>query len=66
MKLTVIVTLFPLIIMVKGAWLTAVQPVILSIGALFSAINLDVELLNEHFMGWKKWIGIEELNKEKK
>ena len=43
MKLIGIIALFTLIVMVKGSWwAAAVQPVILSLGAVLSAIDLDV------------------------
>ena len=43
MKLKAIFALFTLSVMVKGAWFaSAVQPVILSLGAVLSAIDLDV------------------------
>ena len=38
-----IVALATLIVIVKGAWwATAVQPVVLSLGAILSAVDLDV------------------------
>ena len=38
--------------MVKGAWwVAAVQPVILSLGAVFSAIDLDLEPIE-----WRNWL----------
>ena len=44
MKLSEIVVLFGVFVMAKGAWwAAAVQPVILSIGALFAALDLDIE-----------------------
>ena len=44
MKLSEIVVLFGVFVMAKGAWwAAAVQPVILSIGALFAALDLDLE-----------------------
>ena len=43
MKLTSIFTLFTLIVIVKGAWwAAAVQPVILSLGAVLGTIDQDV------------------------
>ena len=43
MKLTNIIALFTLITMVKGLWwAAAVQPVILSLGAILGAIELDL------------------------
>ena len=43
MKIIDILVLFSLSIIVKGTWwAAAVQPVILSIGAVFAAIDLDI------------------------
>ena len=43
MKLRSILALFTLIVMVRGAWFAAaVQPVILSLGAVLSAVDQDV------------------------
>ena len=43
MKLTVIFVLFTLSVKVKGAWwAAAAQPVILGLGAILSAMDLDV------------------------
>ena len=43
MKLKSILAVFTLSVMVKGTWLAAVvQPVILSLGAVLGAIDLDV------------------------
>ena len=44
MKLTdIIFVIFTLSVMVKGAfWAAAIQPLILSLGAILSAIDLDV------------------------
>ena len=43
MKLIDILALFTLIVMVQGTfWASAVQPVILSLGAVLTAIDLDV------------------------
>ena len=43
MKLKSIFALFTLSVMVKGTWLAAVvQPVILSLGAVLGALDLDV------------------------
>ena len=43
MKIRGIFALFTLVVMVKGTWLAAVvQPVILSLGAVLSAMDLDV------------------------
>ena len=55
MKLRSILALFTLIVMVKGAWLAAaVQPVILSLGAVLSAVDLDA--LDVQFTGLKSWL----------
>ena len=43
MKLSNIFILYTLIVIAKGAWLTAaIQPLILGFGAVFTALNLDV------------------------
>ena len=43
MKLQDILALCTLIVMVRGAWFaSAIQPVILSLGAVLSAVDLDV------------------------
>ena len=56
MKLLIIFALIALIELVKGTWLAAaaVHPVILSIGALFSAIDLDV--LDIQPIEWKNFL----------
>ena len=52
MKTKGIFALFTLIIIVKGAWWAAAfQPVILSLGAVLSAINLDLEPFE-----WRNWL----------
>ena len=43
MKIIDILVLFSLSIIVKGTWwAAAIQPVILSLGAVFAAIDLDI------------------------
>ena len=43
MKLTLFFALLTLIMMVKGAWwAAAVQPIILSLGAIFTAFDSDI------------------------
>ena len=55
MKLREIIAIFILSISVNGAWWTAaVQPVILSLGAVLSAIDLDV--LDVQTIGLKNWL----------
>ena len=55
MKLRDILALFTLIIMVRGAWFAAtVQPIILSLGAVLSAVDLDV--LDVQLNGIKSWL----------
>ena len=40
---------------VKG-WVAILQPILLSIGAAFTALNLDVDLLPDiQPLKWKKW-----------
>ena len=44
MKLISILALYALSVMVNGAWwIAAVQPVILSMGAVFAALDLDLQ-----------------------
>ena len=51
MKLSGVFALFALIVMVIGAWwAAAIKPVILSLGAIFGAIDLDV--LNVETIQW--------------
>ena len=52
MKLVSFLALLALIVMVKGTWwAAAVQPVILSLGAVLAAINQDVFDINS--IEWK-------------
>ena len=52
MKTFCILALFTLSVMVKGAWwAAATQPIILSFGALLTALNLDVQPLLD--VDWK-------------
>ena len=56
MKLRELFALFTLSAVVKGSlWAAAVQPIILSLGAMMAAIDQDV--LDVHFIdwNWKKW-----------
>ena len=63
MKLAEIFLLFTLSVMTKGAWLAAVvQPVILSIGAILSAIDLEVLEPIE----WKNFLKSDKDDKEPK
>ena len=46
MKTSCIFTIYTLIVIVKGTWWTAaVQPIVLTFGAAFAALNLDVQPL---------------------
>ena len=50
----VVYTVFTLIAIAKGAWwLAAVQPVMLSFGAAFAALNLDLQPIID--VDWRKW-----------
>ena len=52
MKLSAVFALFALIVMVKGAWwAAAVRPIILSLGAIWGAIDSDV--LNVEHIEWR-------------
>ena len=56
MKLREVFALFTLSVVVKGSlWAAAVQPVILSLGAMMAAVDQDV--LDVHFFDWRKWFG---------
>ena len=66
MKIRDIFALFTLIMIVKGTWwAAAVQPVILSLGAVLSAIDKDV--LDIEQIQWKNWLPfINKIEKEDK
>ena len=52
MKLTVIIALFSLNVMVSG-WVAFLQPIVLSIGAAFTALTFDAEpMLDFKFPKW--------------
>ena len=55
MKLRSIFVVFTLLVVVKGAWMAAiVSPVMVGLGAVFSAI--DQEVLNVQSFEWKSWL----------
>ena len=58
MKILLIFALFALSVVVKGSWwAAAVQPIILSFGALFAALDLDLEpLLNVNLLDLREWM----------
>ena len=67
MKLREVFALFTLSMVVKGSlWAVAVQPVILSLGAMMAAVDQDV--LDVHFFDWKSWFRpvVDEKRKEAK
>ena len=66
MKIRDIFVLFSLSVIVKGTWwAAAVQPVILSLGAVLTAFDKDV--LNLEPIQWKNWLPyINKLEKEGK
>ena len=52
MKLSIIIALFTFSVMVRG-WVAYLQPIVLSIGAAFTALNFDAEpLLDIKFSKW--------------
>ena len=59
MKLFTIIVLLALSAMVNGTWwAAAAQPIILSIGALFAALDLDLEpMLGTQSNEWSKFMG---------
>ena len=45
MKASCVLVLYTLIVVVNGAWwVVAIQPIVLSFGAIYSALNLDGQL----------------------
>ena len=59
MKLLIIIVLLALSAMVNGSWwAAAAQPIILSIGALFAALDMDLEpMLDAQPTEWSKLMG---------
>ena len=56
MKVLSIVLVFTLCEVVKG-WIAMLQPIALSIGAAFAALNSDVNLISDiQPIEWKKWL----------
>ena len=63
MKLRVILALLTLIAIVKGTWwAAAVQPMILSLGAILAAVDLDLDV--EPFE-WKNWLPFKKRSRAK-
>ena len=55
MKLSCLFVLFTLIVIAKGTWwATAIQPLILGFGAVFTALNQDV--LDIELIELKSWL----------
>ena len=56
LTLTSIFALLTFSVIVKGSawWVVAIQPVILSLGAVFKALDLDV--LDVQTFEWKNWL----------
>ena len=53
MKLKSIIAIFTLFVVIKG-WVTILQPIALSVGAAFAALNLDTNILTDILpIGWK-------------
>ena len=64
MKISKIIVAFALSVVVKG-WVQILQPIVLSLGAAFSALNIDVDLLPDaQPTQWRNWLGLEK-DKEK-
>ena len=56
MKILSIVVICTLCRVVKG-WIAMLQPIVLSIGAAFTALNSDVNLISDiQPISWKKWL----------
>ena len=63
MKVLSIVAVITLCEIVKG-WVTALQPIVLSIGAAFGVLNNDIDLVPDlQPVTWKKWLSSKEENK---
>ena len=67
MKLSTIFALFTLSLVVKATWwAAAAQPVILSLGAVLAAIDLDVLNMDAQTIEWKNWLGFRSDRKRKR
>ena len=64
MKLWKVVALTCLSIIVKG-WVQVLQPFLLSIGAVFTALNSDILNLDVQPIEWKNWIHLSEKDEKK-
>ena len=62
MKILCTITILTISVIVKG-WVILLQPFVLSLGAAFVALNLDVDLIQDiQPIKWKNWLP---LKKEK-
>ena len=65
MKLLATFALILLSTIVKAAWwIPAVQPVILSLGAVLTAFNLDVLNIDVQPIEWKNWLSLKKKKDE--
>ena len=62
MKISVIITLFSLIVIVRGWWAAAAQPVILGLGAAFAVVDLDAQ--ENLFIKLPNWDELEKMGKQ--
>ena len=59
MKLIIVFALFNLSLMVRG-WVAYLKPIVLSIGAAFTTLNLNVEpIFDIQPIKWTKWLSEE-------
>ena len=59
LKVIGVLTLLTLSAVVKGAWVALVQPILLTLGSAFYALDQDVTpAININLLGWLKLNGI--------
>ena len=59
LKVIGVLTLLTLSAVVKGAWVALVQPILLTLGSAFYALDQDVTpVININILGWLKLNGI--------
>ena len=59
LKVIGVLTLLTLSAVVKGAWVALIQPILLTLGSAFYALDQDVTpAININFLGWLKLNGI--------
>ena len=60
-KIIGVLALLTLSSIVQGAWVSLAQPIILTLGAAFSALDIDAApVIDVNWLGWLKLNGIRE------